>query len=328
VSRRVVLVTGGAGYVGSHVCKALDRAGFLPVTYDNLTHGHAWAVKWGPIEKGCLLDGQLLRDVMRRYRPVAVAHLAGLIAVGESVTNPLIYWRHNVEGSLSLLAAMHDCGIDRLVFSSTCAIYGAPRLQPIDESAVAAPLSPYAWTKLAVEQMLRDCAHSHGLKWVALRYFNAAGADPDGDVGEAHAPETHLIPIVLEAAAGLRPAVTVFGQDYPTPDGTCLRDYVHVSDIADAHLLALDYLDHGHPCRPFNLGSGTGYSVQQVIATAEKVTGRPVPVIMGQRRPGDPSCLVGQCHDARHVLGWRPKFADLSVQIEHAWAWMQSRNKG
>jgi UDP-arabinose 4-epimerase len=320
-----ILVTGGAGYVGSHVCKALARAGYVPVVYDNLSHGHDWAVKWGPLERGDLLDTDRLVAVMRAHEIRAVAHLAGLIAVGESVGEPLLYWRNNVAGSASLLDAMRLAEIGVMVFSSTCAVYGEPESMPLVESLPAAPVSPYAWTKLAVEQMLADCGVAFGLRSACLRYFNAAGADPDGEIGESHDPETHLIPLVLEAAAGLRPAITVFGEDYPTADGTCIRDYVHVADIASAHLLALDHLFGGGESLTLNLGSGGGFSVRQVIEVAGQVTGRPIPVIMGQRRPGDPPVLVGDAGLAREKLGWTPRYPELRHQVEHAWAWLRRR---
>jgi UDP-arabinose 4-epimerase len=319
-----ILVTGGAGYVGSHVCKALAAAGYRPVVYDNLSYGHDWAVKWGPLEQGDLLDRDRLVAVMRTHRVQAVAHLGGLIAVGESVQEPLKYWRNNVSGSESLLAAMRDAGVGALVFSSTCAVYGEPDGSgPLVETLPTNPVSPYAWTKLVVERMLADCHTAFGLKSVSLRYFNAAGADPEAEIGEAHQPETHLIPLVLEAAAGLRPAITVFGENYPTADGTCVRDYIHVSDIAAAHLSALDHLFAGGAPLTLNLGNGAGFSVRQVIEMAQQVTGRTVPVIMGERRPGDSPRLVGDAGLARHALGWVPRYPDLASQVAHAWAWLR-----
>ncbi|HSV28354.1 MAG TPA: UDP-glucose 4-epimerase GalE [Candidatus Omnitrophota bacterium] len=325
MSGDAILVTGGAGYVGSHVCKALARAGWRPVVYDNLSHGHDWAVKWGPLERGDLADTDRLAEVMTRHGVKAVAHLAGLIAVGESVREPLLYWRNNVSGSESLLSAMARTGVRHLVFSSTCAVYGEPERQPLDESFVTRPVSPYAWTKLAVERMLADCDTAFGLKSVCLRYFNAAGADPEGEIGEAHDPETHLIPLVLEAAAGLRDGIEMFGDDYPTPDGTCVRDYVHVADIAQAHLLALDHLLAGKGSLTLNLGSGHGFSVREVIEVARKVTGRHIPVRQAGRRAGDPPVLVGDARRAQSVLGWQPRFPDLQDQVAHAWAWLKAR---
>jgi UDP-arabinose 4-epimerase len=327
VNGEAILVTGGAGYVGSHVCKALAQAGWRPIVYDNLAHGHDWAVKWGPLERGELADGIRLVEVMRAYRPVAVAHLAGLIAVGESVREPLLYWRNNVAGTETLLAAMRAEGIGRMVFSSTCAVYAEPpNPMRLDENHPTAPVSPYAWTKLAVERMLAECDTAFGLKSVALRYFNAAGADPAGEIGEAHDPETHLIPIVLEAAAGLRDGVDIFGDDYPTADGTCIRDFVHVADIAAAHVLALRHLAGGGDSQTLNLGSGHGFSVREVIEVARRVTGRPISVRIAPRRPGDAPMLVGDAGRAHSALGWRPRFAALEDQVAHAWGWLQSRH--
>lgn len=318
-----ILVTGGAGYVGSHVCKALAQDGYVPVAYDNLSRGHDWAVKWGPLERGELSDTDRLAAVIRRHDIRAVAHLAGLIAVAESVAEPLLYWRVNVAGGQSLLEAMRRTGRDAMVFSSTCAVYGESSRQPVVESLPAAPLSPYAWTKLAMERMLADCGAAFGLRSVSLRYFNAAGADPEGEIGEAHAPETHLIPLVLEAAAGLRPGVTVFGDDYATADGTCVREYVHVADIAQAHLLALRHLFEGGASMTLNLGSGGGCSVRQVIRAAEAVTGATIAVTLGPRRPGDAAVLVGDSSLAREKLGWIPRYPDLRDQVGHAWAWLK-----
>lgn len=328
MTRDTILVTGGAGYVGSHVCKALAAAGWQPVVYDDLSCGHDWAVKWGPLERGNLLDGARLRQVIRRHQPQAVAHLAGLIAVGESVRDPLLYWRNNVAGTESLLAAMRAEGVGRMVFSSTCAVYGEPRDgKPLDEECPTAPISPYAWTKLAVERMLAHCEVAFGLRSVALRYFNAAGADPECEIGEAHAPETHLIPIVLEAAAGLRDGVQIFGDDYATADGTCIRDFVHVTDIAAAHVQALAHLGDGGHSLTLNLGSGSGHSVRQVIDAARAVTGRPIAVHLGPRRDGDAPVLVGDASRASRLLGWSPRFAAIEDQIAHAWAWLRAHHR-
>lgn len=325
MTTNTILVTGGAGYIGSHVSKALAAAGWLPVAYDNLSRGHARAVRWGPLEEGDLLDRDRLSAVIGRHRPLAVAHLAGLAYVGESVNDPLAYWRVNVGGTQSLLAAMKDAGIGRLVFSSTCSLYGPSGDAPLTETVAPRPVNPYAWTKLAVERMLADCDAAFGLKSVVLRYFNAAGADPDGMIGEEHDPETHLIPLVLEAALGLRPQVTVFGSDYPTPDGTCVRDFIHVADIARAHVLALEHLKSGGGSLLLNLGNGRGFSVAEVIAAAERITGRTVPVSMGARREGDPPILVGDATLARRILGWTPEFPRLDEQMAHAWAWLKNR---
>ncbi len=321
---RTILVTGGAGYIGSHVCKALSRAGYLPVTYDNLVYGHEWAVKWGPFERGDILDRERLDDVINRHRPKAVMHFAAFTYVGESVSNPGKYYRNNVGGSLTLLEAVRDHGIQRFVFSSTCAIYGIPDIVPLREDARQDPINPYGTTKQAMERILSDFGHAHGIHSVALRYFNASGADPDNELGECHDPETHLIPLVLDAASGRRPHITIFGTDYPTPDGTCIRDYIHVSDLADAHVKALQALEGGTESRAYNLGNGRGFSVREVIDTAERVTGLEVPTKKGERRPGDPARLVSDASKSRRELGWEPQLAGLDQIIRSAWAWHQS----
>lgn len=320
---RAVLVTGGAGYIGSHTCKALARAGYLPVSYDNLCNGHGWAVKWGPLERGDLLDSERLAAVLAHWQPLAVVHFAAFAYVGESVDKPGLYYRNNVVGSLNLLQAMHAQGVRRIVFSSTCATYGQPEALPIVEATPQRPINPYGASKLMVERMLADFGTAHGLAWTALRYFNAAGADAEGETGECHNPETHLIPLVLDAAAGLRPHITVFGTDYDTPDGTCVRDYIHVSDLADAHVRALDATGRDGVTGAFNLGNGLGFSVRQVIDTAQQVTGRPVPVQWGPRRAGDPPALVSDASLARRVLGWVPQTPDLEGIVRTAWAWHQ-----
>lgn len=322
---RVVLVTGGAGYIGSHVCKALSRAGYLPVTYDNLIYGHEWAVKWGPLERGDILDRTRVDEVIVQYRPSAIMHFAAFAYVGESVVNPGKYYRNNVVGSLNLLEAARDFGIDQFVFSSTCATYGVPECLPITEDTPQHPINAYGASKLMVERMLADFGASYSLRSIALRYFNAAGADPDGDIGEVHYPETHLIPLVLDAATGRRPDVTIFGVDYPTPDGTCLRDYIHVSDLADAHVLALNRLFAGATSDHFNLGNGQGLSVRQVVDCVERITGLKVPVKIGDRRLGDPAALVCDAVRAHDVLGWEPRLVCLDQIIRTAWAWHQAR---
>jgi UDP-arabinose 4-epimerase len=317
-------VTGGAGFVGSHTCKALAAAGFLPVTYDNLSQGHRWAVRWGPLEVGDIEDRDRLAQVMDRYRPIAVMHFAALIAAGESVAEPTKYYRNNVARFLVLLDAMQRQKIDRIVFSSTAAVYGTPERAPIDEKHPLAPINPYGMSKLVGERILRDCAAAHGFRSIALRYFNAAGADPDGELGESHEPETHLIPIVLETAAGDRSHVAVFGTDYPTADGTCVRDYIHVSDLAAAHVLALAKLENTHGAEAFNLGNGNGFTVREVIAASERATGVRIPVRLEPRRVGDPAVLVADASRARTELGWKPIHSDLDTQIGHAWRWTQS----
>ncbi|MFZ2960726.1 MAG: UDP-glucose 4-epimerase GalE [Candidatus Ozemobacteraceae bacterium] len=317
--RPVVLVTGGAGYIGSHACKILASAGFAPVVYDNLVYGHREDVKWGPFVEGALEDRVRLDETFRKYRPAAVMHFAAYAFVGESVTDPAKYYRNNVVGSLTLLEAMRDHGVKHLVFSSTCATYGEPQTIPIPDDHPQHPINPYGTTKLVMERMMADFSVAYGLNWLALRYFNAAGADPDAEIGERHDPETHLIPLVLDSALGRRPHITVFGTDYATPDGTCIRDYIHVNDLSDAHVLALRYLQDGGASGGLNLGNGAGYSVKEVIETAERVTGRNIPTEFGKRRAGDPPRLVGDASRARSILGWKPRFADLHVIIEHAW---------
>ena len=318
-----ILVAGGAGYIGSHVCKALARNGYLPVCYDDLSTGHASAVKWGPLEKGRLGDAVRLAEVVDRHRPSAVILLAGFIAVGESVVDPARYYLNNVAETITFLNVLKDAGISHLVFSSSAAVYGAPRQTPVGEDHPTWPANPYGWTKLMVERMLADYAPAYGMRSVALRYFNAAGADPDGEIGEDHDPETHLIPLVLDAALGRREAITIFGDDYDTPDGSCVRDYIHVSDLADAHVLALGWLrGQAQPtAEAFNLGNGNGYSVKEVIATAGRVTKREIPTRRAGRRNGDPAILVSDAGRAKDVLGWTLRHADLETQIAHAWAW-------
>lgn len=318
-----ILVTGGAGYIGSHACKALATAGYLPVTFDNLVFGHEWAVKWGPFVQGDILDRAALDATFRKWRPVAVMHFAAFAYVGESVLNPGKYFRNNVVGSLNLLEAMRDHGVDNFIFSSTCATYGVPEMVQITEAHPQRPINPYGASKLMIERMLHDFDAAHGLRSITLRYFNAAGADPNGEIGESHDPETHLIPLILDAAAGMQPEITVFGNDYDTPDGTCIRDYIHVADLADAHLLALRALETDAGTTAYNLGNGRGFSVKEVIDAARSVTGQPIPVSYGPRRPGDPPQLVCDATSIRRELGWQPRHADLKEIIETAWRWHQ-----
>jgi UDP-arabinose 4-epimerase len=318
-SRPTLLVTGGAGYIGSHACKQLDRAGFEPVTFDNLARGHRELVKWGPLEVGDLADVCRLIEVVERYRPVAVMHFAALAYVGESVREPLEYYRNNVAGSANLLQAMQRMEQPLIIFSSTCATYGEPDAVPIREDHPQRPVNPYGRSKLMVEQMIADMARAHGYGYVNLRYFNADGADPDGETGELHEPETHLIPLALQAAAGHGPQLQVFGEDYPTPDGTCIRDYIHVTDLADVHVLSLQHLLGGGDSASLNLANGNGFSVREVLEAVERVAGRPVPHEVAGRRPGDPPMLVGDATLARRILGWRPRYADLDTIIETAW---------
>lgn len=323
-----VLVTGGAGYVGSHCCKALAEAGFLPVAYDNLSRGHRWAVNWGPLEEGNILDRARLDAAIARHKPAAVLHFAALTYVGESTTEPALYYRVNTTGALTILEAMKAAAVSCFVFSSTAATYGVPQVSPMPESHPQVPINPYGESKLMVEHMLRDFDVAYGLRSTALRYFNAAGADPEAKIGEDHDPETHLIPLVLDAAAGRRADIAVFGEDYDTPDGTCLRDYVHVADLADAHVLALRRLLAGGTTQVFNLGNGNGFSVREVIAAAGRVTGREIAVRRGERRAGDPPVLVADSRRAKSELGWKPRRAALETQIADAWRWHQRHFKG
>lgn len=320
---KTILVTGGAGYIGAHACKALAAAGYTPVTYDSLIYGHERAVKWGPFEKGDILDGARLAEVMTRHDPSAVMHFAAFAYVGESVTDPAKYYHNNVVGTLSLLDTARAHGIDRVVFSSTCATYGIPETVPISEDTPQKPINPYGATKLMIERVLSDYGDAYGLKSVALRYFNAAGADAHGEIGESHDPETHLIPLVLDAASGVRPHITILGDDYPTPDGTCIRDYVHVTDIAEAHVRALDNLAGGKLRRAYNLGTGSGFSVAQVIAAAERVTGCKIPVVHGPRRPGDPAQLLADASLLARELDWKACHSSLDHILETAWRWHQ-----
>jgi UDP-glucose-4-epimerase GalE len=317
-----ILVTGGAGYIGSHACKALAARGFEPVAYDNLCRGNRWAVKWGPLEEGEIADDVRLREVLDRHRPAAVMHFAAYAYVGESVETPLPYYQNNVSGSAALFRAIVDWRVIPVVFSSTCATYGIPESVPILEGHPQRPINPYGFSKFVVERLLIDLDKAHGLRSIALRYFNAAGADPGGDIGEAHDPEPHLIPRVL-AAARDGAAVTVYGDDYETPDGTCIRDYIHVADIADAHVLALDHLLSGGSSCALNLAHAQGYSVMEVIETAERVCGKTIRVELAARRRGDPPVLVGSAERARTLLGWKPARSILELQIADAWRWMQ-----
>ncbi len=322
---KTVLVTGGAGYIGSHTCKVLAKAGFTPVTYDSLSRGHEWSVRWGPLERGDVLDKAALAAVFHRYRPVAVVHFAGLIYVGESVKEPLLYYRHNVGGTLALLETMQAAGVRHLVFSSSAAVYGIPAQVPIVEDAELRPINPYGASKHMAERLVADAAAAWPLTWTALRYFNAAGADPDGELGEAHDPEPHLVPRALAAAARDLPEFGIFGDDYDTPDGTCIRDYIHVSDLAEAHVAALRYLLDGKPSRPINVGTGRGYSVREVVDTVKRVTGRDFACPIGPRRPGDPARLVADAARATELLGLACRYPALADIVGHAWAWYQKR---
>ena len=320
-----VLVTGGAGYIGSHACKALRQAGYVPVSYDNLCTGWEDAVKFGPFEKGDLLDRARLDEVFAKYKPVAVMHFAALSQVGESIKEPGKYWLNNVGGSLTLIeatAAAANC--KNFVFSSTCATYGEHDNVMLDESVEQHPINAYGSSKRAIEDMLKDFEGANGLRHVIFRYFNVAGGDPEAEVGEFHRPETHLIPLMLDAIDGKRDALTIFGTDYDTPDGTCIRDYVHVCDLVDAHVLGLKWLEEGKDSRVFNLGTGSGFSVREVIDHSRAVTNRDVPYEEGPRRPGDCTKLVSGSTRAEKELGWTPKRSTLDIMIADAWRWYQN----
>ena len=316
-----VLVTGGAGYIGSHACKALAADGYRPVCFDNLVYGHESAVRWGPLVRGDILDRKALDAAIEQWKPVAAMHFAAYAYVGESVENPGKYYRNNVVGTLNLLEAMRDHDVSKLIFSSTCATYGVPQSGAISETHPQNPVSPYGASKLMIERMLADFDVAHRLHSISLRYFNAAGADPDGEAGEAHDPETHLIPLVLDVASGKRSHITIFGDDYDTPDGTCVRDYIHVTDLARAHVLALRSLLAGGQSAAYNLGNGRGFSVREVIAAVGAVTGRDIAVRIGQRRAGDPPMLVSDARLVRGKLGWTPEFPTLEQMVATAWAW-------
>ncbi|MEX2449782.1 MAG: UDP-glucose 4-epimerase GalE [Rhodospirillales bacterium] len=320
-----IVVTGGAGYIGSHVCKALAQAGFRPVVYDNLSGGHRHMVRWGPLAMGDIRDPASLSNCFNRYKPAAVIHLAGLIAAGESVKKPSKYYDNNVRGTLTLFDTMLHHGIDRIVFSSSAAVYGDPDSTPIPEHHPIRPVNPYGHTKAMCEQLLFDYT-VYGLRSISLRYFNAAGADPDGELGESHEPETHLIPLVLQAAAGLRSHIDIFGDQYPTPDGTCIRDYIHVSDLAAAHVASLSIMDDRPSARAFNLGNGMGYSVLDVVRAAERVTERRIPTRRCPARPGDPPVLVADSAHATNALKWHQIHPDIDTQIAHAWRWLKADN--
>ena len=320
-----ILVIGGAGYIGSHMVLQLAHAGYDVVVFDNLSNGRRDAVLAGELVIGDLADRAALSRLFMAHRFDAVMHFASSIQVGESMQLPARYYANNVCNTLHLIETMIEHGVQRLIFSSTAAIFGDPIRIPIDEAHPRQPVNPYGWSKWMVEQILADCERAHGLRSVALRYFNAAGAHPDGLLGERHEPETHLIPLVLQAASGRRAHIGVFGTDYDTPDGTCIRDYIHVQDLADAHLLALDWLMQGKGSAAFNLGNGSGFSIREVIDTVEEVTGQRVAVQDLPRRPGDPAVLVADSTYARATLGWRPQYTDLHDIVQHAWLWETKR---
>jgi UDP-arabinose 4-epimerase len=322
-----VLVTGGAGYIGSHTCKALATAGHTPVVFDNLTTGHADAVRWGPLHVGDILDPDALDVVFLEHRPEIVVHFAALAYVGQSVIHPNDYYRVNVTGTQNLLDAMWRHGVMSVVLSSSCATYGIPELLPISEDTPQHPVNPYGFTKLCIERMAADYERAYGMRWLALRYFNAAGADPDGDLGERHDPETHAIPLAIGAALGTAPPFSIMGTDYPTSDGTAVRDFVHVSDLADAHLRAMNHLSEGGSSGAFNLATGHGTSVLEVINAVKIATGRNVPVRSAPRRPGDPPALYARAARAELVLGWTPRYIAIGPMVESAVQWFQKAEK-
>jgi len=318
---KTILVVGGAGYIGSHMVKMLLAAGYHVVTLDNLSGGYRDAVLGGDFVFGDTADSQGLDRLFAGYAFDGVMHFASFIQVGESVQNPGKYYQNNVAATLNLLDVMVAHQVKAFIFSSTAAIFGEPQYVPLDEQHPKHPINPYGLTKWMIEQILADYDRAYGLKSVCLRYFNAAGADPDGELGERHVPETHLIPLVLQAASKRRESITVYGQDYDTPDGTCIRDYIHINDLCQAHLLALEQLLGGAESAAYNLGNGAGFSVKQVIDVAREVTEQPIPVVMGKRRAGDPACLVANSKLAQTMLGWQLQYADLATIIAHAWQW-------
>lgn len=319
----MILIVGGAGYIGAHINKELNRQGYETVVFDNLSFGHHDFVKWGVFKRGDLGNIDEIRAVFKEYPIEEVMHFAAFTYVGESVEDPQKYYLNNLSNTLNLLQVMLEEGVKYFVFSSTCATYGTPQEIPITENHPQKPINPYGKGKYMVEQVLSDYSMAYGLKYVSLRYFNAAGADPDAEIGELHQPETHLIPLILDAASGKRENIQIFGTDYPTRDGTCIRDYIHVLDLADAHIKALNYLQEGNNSNIFNLGNGRGFSVKEVIKASQKSTGKEIMVKEVERRPGDPPVLVGSSSKAKKILNWKPKYPDLTSIIETAWKWHQ-----
>jgi UDP-glucose 4-epimerase len=318
-----ILVTGGAGYIGSHCCKELQRRGFHPIVLDNLVYGHRENLKWGDFCEGDLSNPDDLNKCFKKFKVDAIMHFAAYAYVGESVTDPMKYYGNNVRNTIHLLDAALKFNVNNFVFSSTCATYGNPESIPLDENHPRNPINPYGKTKKIIEDILTDCASAYGFKFISLRYFNAAGADPQGETGEKHIPETHLIPLVLDVAAGKSEAIRVFGNDYATPDGTCIRDYIHVNDLAAAHILALERLLDGGSSDVFNLGQGQGFSVKEVIEQAARITGKTIPLIETDRREGDPPVLIASNEKAVQQLGWQPEFSNLEDIIQTAWRWHQ-----
>ncbi len=323
-----ILIVGGAGYIGSYMCKYLAKNGYHPIVLDNLVYGHRQAVKWGPFIAGQMADTRLLDQIFKEHPIAAVMHFAAFCYVGESVEDPGKYYQNNVAATITLLEEMLKKNIKNFIFSSSCAVYGEPVEIPITEQHQYNPINPYGRSKLMVEQILQDFRAAYGLEYVALRYFNAAGADPEGEIGEEHNPETHLIPLVLKTALEQRETINIFGDDYATKDGTCIRDYIHIDDLAQAHLLALDRLLNGLPGGRYNLGNGDGYSVKEVIEVARNITSKQIPAKIVKRRPGDPAVLIGSSAKAFKELGWKPQFADLNAIVETAWQWHKTHPDG
>lgn len=323
-----ILITGGTGYIGSHTVKELLKNQYQPIIYDNLVNGHRQAILGGILIKGDLKDKKRLLKVLAKYQPEAVIHFAALIEVGESVKNSEKFFQENVFAGINLLQAMIECDIKKIVFSSSAAVYGEPKKVPIKENYTTLPTNPYGLTKLQFEQILKLYEKIYGLKFISLRYFNAAGADPEGELGEDHFPETHLIPLVLKTALGQRDYIEIFGNSYPTPDGTCIRDFIHVTDLAQAHLLALEFLNKKNKSRIFNLGNEKGNSVLEIINLAKKITQRDIPIKIGPKRPGDPTKLVASSQRIKKELGWRPRYSDIKTIIQTAWSWHKNHPFG
>lgn len=323
-----ILVVGGAGYIGSHMCKYLAKKNYTPIVLDNLVYGHRDAVKWGPFIEGAMGNKDLLSMIFTEYKIDAVMHFAAYAYVGESVINPWKYYENNVAATISLLDTMREHNISKFIFSSTCATYGEPAQIPITEEHFQSPINPYGRSKLMVEQILDDYQNAYGLNSISLRYFNAAGADPDGEIGEDHNPETHLIPLILQTTLGQRDEISIFGDDYPTEDGTCIRDYIHVTDLAQAHLLALEALIDNSTGDKYNLGNGDGNSIKQVIDIARKVTGHKIPSRINERRPGDPAILIGSSDKIIKELDWKPRYSDIETIIDTAWKWHKNNPHG
>ena len=320
---QTVLVTGGAGYIGSHVCKELALNGYLPVTYDNLSRGHQWAVKWGPLEIGDILDENCLKEVIKKHKPSIIIHFAAYAYVGESVKKPDLYYQNNVIGTFNLLKVLEDIKFPYLIFSSSCSVYGNPKKIPINESHPQKPVNPYGKSKLMIEHMLRSFDSVYGLKSISLRYFNAAGADPDGEIGEIHDPEPHIIPRALKVASGELEFLDIYGDDYKTPDGTCTRDYVHVKDLARIHVISIKHLFNSKKTQFFNVGSSKGYSVKEVVESVKQITGKKITHKMRPRREGDPEILIADSSHVFDTLKWQPEFSALDNLIKDAWNWQK-----